>query len=209
MRRVAGRDDLVAETDLGQGRRDVHGLPSLARWRLRLTVITDRLARSSVVGKNSFYSPEVGILADGTRYVEIFGGKVSVRALETYEEQSSTTYSASPLGALALGPRLDPFVKRYRLFVGPEDAIAMFGLDGLLVGGRLNPAGVLENASSLTCGVPQGRVHALPHASATFVTAYHPALGRAYCAIIREGSVVTREITAIGPVTWSGKAFVF
>lgn len=151
------------------------------------------------------------VLADGKRAaLGNYDGELAIYSLTTGREDSRVKLAAGKkLAPFSLGPRLDPYVRTAMTFVGTDDSFAVFSPnDATLYGGRIAKKGI-EAPWAVKCGLPQGRVTAKPHASGTFVAAWHPALDRSFCAVVRDGKAETRGVDTISPATWSGDAIVF
>jgi hypothetical protein len=176
--------------------RNARSLPAVARAKL-------------ADGYDLKYQP-VAVLADGKQAALGKEEGLELISLATGKVTASPKLAAGQkLKPFTLGPRLDPY-KQWdtRTFVGTDDSFVVFTSSGTLFGGQLKK-GAIVAPWSVKCGLPQGRVTAIPRASGTFVTAWHPALNRSFCAIIRDGKADVREVETLSPATWTGKDMVY
>ena len=165
----------------------------------------------------------VAVLADGKRALLPGDDALKLYVIASGKESTVPLPPGQKLKPVSFGPRLDPWVGEHEreVFVGADDSFAFFSGDGTARGGVLtrkangaaggdSPRGPgIDAAWSMKCGFPQGVLRVRPHKSGTFLSAWHPALNRSFCALITPKGVVTREVDTISPAVFSGTHLVF
>lgn len=151
------------------------------------------------------------MLSDGKRALRGEREELKLYDVVSGKESKPTFGTPAKLKPFSLGPKLDPYINEYEsvTFTGSDDSFAVLVGDGTLRGGRVGKKGVIENPWTVKCGFSQGVLRARPHQSGTFISAWHPALNKAFCALITNKGVVTREVDSISPVVFSGEHLVF
>ncbi|MFT3713611.1 MAG: hypothetical protein QM817_38630 [Archangium sp.] len=181
-------------------RRVARGVPALAQVKL-------------ASGGYDLKYQHLAVLADGKRAMRGDGsGGLKLYDIGSGKESSVKLGAGTKLKPFTLGARLDPFVGEYEqeVFCGTDDAFVLLSGDGTLRGGKLGKKNALEQEWTVKCGFPQGVLRVRPHGDGTFVSAWHPALNRSFCALITGGkTVVTREVESISPVVFDGARLVF
>ncbi|MBL8916103.1 MAG: hypothetical protein JNM17_35715 [Archangium sp.] len=151
------------------------------------------------------------MLSDGKRALR--GEKEELKLYDVISGKESKPDFGTPkkLKPFSLGPKLDPYINEYEseTFVGSDDSFAVLTGDGTLRGGRVGKKGVIEKPWTVKCGFSQGVLRARPHQSGTFISAWHPALNKAFCALITADGVSTREVDSVSPVVFSGTHVVY
>jgi hypothetical protein len=184
-------------------------LPHNERANARVGRLLPALAKRKFSDGYDLKYSKVALLSDGKRAAKAGDKELELIPLDKGATTKVALAAGKKLKPFTLGPRLDPHKKwDSRTFVGTDDSFAHFDNDGTLFGGQLAKGGKVTNPWSVKSGLPQGRVTAIPHASGTFVTAWHPALNRSFCAVVN-GDAKTREVETISPATWSGSALVY
>lgn len=183
-------------------------LPHNERANARVGRVLPTLAKKKIGDGYDLKYSRVALLADGKRAAKHGDKELELIPLEKGAATKVALEAGKKLKPFTLGPRLDPYKKwDSRIFVGTDDSFVVFDSEGTLYGGQLAKNKV-TGPWSVKCGLPQGRVTAIPHATGTFVSAWHPALNRSFVALVN-GEAQTREVETISPATWSGKALVY
>ncbi|MFO0593985.1 MAG: hypothetical protein U0228_01740 [Myxococcaceae bacterium] len=152
----------------------------------------------------------LGMLSDGARAVKADGDELKLIALGSGKETKLALGTATKLKPFILGPRLDPFIGEYEqeIFIGSDDSFVLLTGDGTVRGGRIGKK--VEHGWTATCGFPQGVLRVRPHADGTFISAWHPALNRSFCALITGGKTLSvREVETISPAVFDGRRLVY
>jgi hypothetical protein len=165
-------------------------------------------------GYDISYRP-VAVLPDGKRVVCYEGGGLQAYAASSGNAGARLELDRKRLKRLKpidLGPLLSPVPDdEPMLAVGPDGSFAVLSPgSGELLGGNLGQRGLtLEGGWRVKTGAPQGRVSLQPGPDGTFVSAFHVALDRAFCALVRDGKVTTRVVDCVGPVAFADGELVY
>ena len=166
-------------------------------------------------GYDIAYRP-VAVLPDGKRLVCHDEGGLQAYSATTGKAGARLALDGKRfrrLGRVELGPLLSPAPQQDepKLAVGPDGSFAvLLPGSGELWGGNLGQRGLsLDGGWRLETGAPQGRVSLQAGPEGTFISAFHVALDRAFCALVRDGEVATRVVDCVGPAAFGGGELVY
>ena len=104
----------------------------------------------------------------------------------------------------------DNYAHSATVAMGPDGTFVIFG-DGQIVGGKLTGGKkpVVEGGWTVPTARTQGQLRLRAGAFGAFISSFHPAHGKAYCALVAAGKVQAQVVECIAPVDFDGTRIAY
>lgn len=157
------------------------------------------------------YGTAVGVTPDGLPF-HIKGTLLSFFGLDGKSLGTATPDKPKKLKGIDLGPTL-PLAHGAETHVatGPDGTFVVVDASGLS-GGTLSGTKkkrAIENAWTMPLAPPQGVVRLRAGAFGAFISVFHAAQGKAYCALISKGKVAREVVDSLGPADFDGTRIAY
>ncbi len=187
--------------------------------RFAMTVPDMKVVPISSWNTDLTYSTAVGVTPDGLPFT-VKQTLLSFYGLDGKALGTATLDKPTKLKGIDLGPAL-PVVQgaNTQVATGPDGTFVVFDATGLH-GGRLTgtkkkrtgsgaKAPTIEETWTMPLARPQGVVHLRAGTFGAFVSVFHPAQGKAYCALIAGGKVAREVVDCLGSADFDGTRIVY
>lgn len=157
------------------------------------------------------YGTAVGVTPDGLPFT-VKGTLLSFYGLDGKPLGTATLDKPKKLKGIDLGPAL-PIARGVgtQVATGPDGTFVVVDASGL-AGGTLTGTKkkrAIEHAWTMPLAHPQGVVQLRAGAFGAFVSVFHPAQGKAYCALISAGKVQREVVDCLGSADFDGTRIAY